>query len=187
MSWYTKFKQEKVVIQQSGKHNKFWRSKHNETDNSVTVSWGRLGTKGQSQVKQFDSEYSAINFIRGKISEKFRKGYEEVDTATADRLSIEAAIVGSQNKCHKCEWVEIVENGTYKTIDEQRLYHPDCNPGLLVSMQTKKEYDGKHDFDLLFGVEDCYLMTPFVWKKVEPGTDIHKLTQSVQEAIGRNL
>lgn len=46
----------------------------------VTVRWGRIGSDGQSQVKDFPSNYRASAFADKMIAEKLGKGYKEVGT-----------------------------------------------------------------------------------------------------------
>ena len=55
---------------------KFWQA--GRTGKDVTVSWGRIGTKGQLQVKQFSDEARAEREVQKLIAEKLRKGYTEV-------------------------------------------------------------------------------------------------------------
>jgi predicted DNA-binding WGR domain protein len=43
----------------------------------VTVSWGRIGTKGQMQIKQFADESRAAAELSKLVAEKLRKGYVE--------------------------------------------------------------------------------------------------------------
>jgi len=202
MSWADRYKEEKIVVQQAGNHNKFWAAYWDETSGNVYVRWGRLGTKGQSQVKHFGSNYAAANFIDGKYHEKRRKGYRDTDEAGQkitharfDEMCTEAAIVGTSNKCHKLQWVELTETGvnTYEftPINEDRLYAPDCNPGLLVELETKKEHDNRNRFKLLFtfeetfDVRDANRAAPN--QLVDSSHPLHDMTEKVEEAIGRRL
>ncbi|MEV7230104.1 DUF4132 domain-containing protein [Polymorphospora sp. NPDC051019] len=54
---------------------KFWRIDRNGS--SVTVSYGRLGTEGRTQVKHLGSEQAAIAHADRLVAEKVRKGYVE--------------------------------------------------------------------------------------------------------------
>lgn len=65
-------------------HSKFWEHEApwdmgNGTI-AIVVRWGRIGSYGQSQTKQFGSTYSAQSFLLEKIQEKLDKGYYEVDS-----------------------------------------------------------------------------------------------------------
>jgi predicted DNA-binding WGR domain protein len=59
-----------------GDSRKFWQI--GRTGGDVTVSWGRIGTKGQLQIKQLGDEARAERELQKLIGEKVRKGYVEV-------------------------------------------------------------------------------------------------------------
>jgi predicted DNA-binding WGR domain protein len=198
--WYDSFKDEQIVIQQNDESNKFWAAHWNDKTNQVFVRWGRLGTKGQSQVKSFPTQYSAVNFINTKFSEKQRKGYHNelhgkvITHAMLDRLHTEAAIVGTQNKCHDFKWVELTPNGSaidFKEISEDRLYDPDCSPGILVVFETRKEIDNRDRFTFLFTLEQTYDVRDSKRAAdnmlIKDGHPLRKMVVKVEEAIGRSL
>lgn len=195
MSWYDRYKEERILVQQRGEHNKFWAAHWDDQANKVHVRWGRLGTKGQSQVKDFGSQGQAINFIENKFHEKRRKGYTDkidgkvIDQGVFEKLATEAAIVGTQNKCHELQWVEIQDEdgGDYQPIGEERLFDPDCNPGLLVTLETRKKYDGDTHFRLLFTFDKCFKITPYRTTPIDKSSDLYKMTSKVEEAIGRSM
>jgi len=58
-------------------HSKFWEA--NLAGQSVGVHWGRIGTAGQYQVKDFPSEEDALDFFVRKKQEKIGHGYRDVD------------------------------------------------------------------------------------------------------------
>ncbi len=62
-----------------GTSNKFWRIE--VKDNAFTVVYGRVGTGGQTQTKEFDSNAEATKAADKLISEKVKKGYAEVTAA----------------------------------------------------------------------------------------------------------
>lgn len=188
--WLDKYKKETILIQQEGNHNKFWSSVVDEKTNKATIRWGRIGTKGQEQVKDFDNQYAATEFVRSKQAEKSRKGYRPIEKKKFDEMSIQAAIVGSSNKCRNFRWVEITDDANLKfsTCTEERLQNPDCNPGVFVEVETKKAYDGKNVFALLLTFTQVYDVTNgrniTLVTKTSP---IYDLTQKVEEALGRSL
>lgn len=196
MSWYDKYKEECILIQQEEQHNKFWAGRlENKT---VYIRWGRLGTKGQSQEKEFAGEYAAANFLQTKFNEKKRKGYtdrhrgKQIDGPVLEKLAVEAAIVGTSNKCHDMQWVEIAASNpiTFERISEERLFDPACTPGLLVSLETKKEYGGKTSFNLLFTGDAAYVADAVknaACAKIEKTDKLYELTKKVEEAVGRSL
>jgi predicted DNA-binding WGR domain protein len=60
---------------QQGSSNKFWRI--GQSGNDVTVVFGRVGTKGQSVIKNFDSPERAAREVAKLTLEKINKGYIE--------------------------------------------------------------------------------------------------------------
>ncbi len=60
---------------EQGSSRKFWRASLRGTE--LTVTYGRLGSSGQSTVKQFDSVERAQREMDKLVGEKLRKGYEE--------------------------------------------------------------------------------------------------------------
>ena len=58
-----------------GSSAKFWSIA--VSGNEVTVTYGRLGTKGQSQTKSFPSAAQAQQHAAGLMRQKLAKGYVE--------------------------------------------------------------------------------------------------------------
>jgi predicted DNA-binding WGR domain protein len=58
-----------------GKSEKFWEA--DLTGTAVTSRYGRIGTSGQTTVKEFDSPTKAEAYLRRVIAEKEKKGYSE--------------------------------------------------------------------------------------------------------------
>lgn len=71
-------------IYQDEKSHKFWDIETNGTD--LTVQYGKVGTTGQSQTKQFTSEEECKKAADKLIAEKTKKGY--VAPAPAEKLVI---------------------------------------------------------------------------------------------------
>lgn len=188
--WYDKFTKETILVYDADNSNKFWAAQMDKKTFKVTIRWGRLGTKGQSQEKDFAGEYAAGRFIESKMGEKTRKGYRPIEKKKFDELVIQSAIVGTSNKCRNFRWVEITDesNLKFKTITEDRLADPACNPGVFVELETKKEYSGKTMFALLFTFDKVFDVTDgrniTLVTKASP---IYELTGKVEEALGRTL
>src|SRR5689334_18671037 len=58
-----------------GKSNKFWQA--STAGSSMTVTFGKIGTNGQSQTKDFASATAATAEMEKLIREKTKKGYTE--------------------------------------------------------------------------------------------------------------
>jgi len=179
--------QETIYINTGKNHNKFWIVNIDKQTLTATIRWGRLGTQGQSQIKQFNNDWLLLNFIETKVIEKQRKGYHKTTKTIFDKLCIEAAIVGTSNKCKNFEWVDILNLSPpqYKTCDELRLQDPNCNPGITVIVETRKSYGGRNSFHILFTADTSIdLGTNQTITKANP---IYEMVQKVEEAIGRSL
>lgn len=64
-----------------GGSSKFWQIELEGTQ--FTVQWGKIGTAGQSQVKEFPSEAKALAEHDKLVAEKLKKGYVETGAAAA--------------------------------------------------------------------------------------------------------
>ncbi len=62
-----------------GNSAKFWQT--TVVGNQVTVRYGRLGTDGQTQTKEFGSPESAQKHADSLIASKLKKGYVECVSA----------------------------------------------------------------------------------------------------------
>ena len=65
-----------AVTYVAGTSSKFWQI--SRTGQVVFVTFGRIGTKGQTQVKDLATEAAAETHVNKLIAEKTRKGYAEV-------------------------------------------------------------------------------------------------------------
>jgi predicted DNA-binding WGR domain protein len=63
-----------------GTSNKFYEV--DVAGNGVSVTFGRIGTSGQTQTKQFGSPAEAQKHADKQITQKLKKGYVELTTAT---------------------------------------------------------------------------------------------------------
>src|SRR5687767_9714015 len=55
------------------KSKKFWRARKDKTD--LYVNWGRIGTDGQTQLKEFDSTAACEKEFEKLVDSKRAKGY----------------------------------------------------------------------------------------------------------------
>jgi len=187
-------------------HNKFYAFETDDTTHTVTTRWGRLGAKGQSATEHFGDKWDAQRYVNKKLQEKTRKGYRVCSKPDFDKANLAAAIVGTQNKVGDMNWIEVYINPeqingnlteiSYRKITEDRLSQPDCNPGLLVKIDTKKEYAGETEFTMIFAGEKVYKSIsngnvvsrstgqPF-FKPIEKTDAVYKLVEKIGEVLGR--
>ena len=60
----------------AGTSNKFWEISQSDTE--VTVRFGRIGSEGQTQTKDYGSWEGAAERVRKLVAEKLKEGYMEV-------------------------------------------------------------------------------------------------------------
>ena len=78
----------RVFVFQDFKSQKFWSIEVVGTD--VTVNYGKLGTAGQTQVKNYATTEEAEKAANKLIAEKTKKGYVETAEETAREMKVEA-------------------------------------------------------------------------------------------------
>ena len=78
----------RVFVFQDFKSQKFWSVDVQGTD--VIVNYGKLGTDGQTQVKNFSTVEEAEKAAAKLINEKTKKGYEETPEDEARGMKVEA-------------------------------------------------------------------------------------------------
>jgi predicted DNA-binding WGR domain protein len=81
---------------QDGSSNKFWKIELGA--NSYTVQFGRIGTAGQTQTKEFSSEAAARAAHDKLVTEKIKKGYKEVTGSRADTPAPASAALETRAK-----------------------------------------------------------------------------------------
>ncbi len=79
---------QKFFIYKDEKSQKFWNIEQNE--NCYTVVYGRLGTDGQTQTKEFPDQATCEKEVNKLISQKTKKGYVEADAETVANSKDEA-------------------------------------------------------------------------------------------------
>jgi predicted DNA-binding WGR domain protein len=73
------------------KSRKFWRARVDGTQ--LEINYGRIGTKGQTQLKEFDSEERCRKEMDKVAASKIKKGYWEEGGQDAESAPAEAAPV----------------------------------------------------------------------------------------------
>lgn len=186
--WLNQHVEETILIHQGDNHNKFWTIRWDNTTKTIHTRWGRIGTAGGSKETPADV-HTAPAIISRKQHQKMAEGYRKIKSSDFDKLTIQAAIVGSQNKCHDLQWVEISSDGehiSWHVISEDRLYDPNCNPGLLLKLETRK-CGGETSFQLLFSVEKCYKVSDDSLFPITEGHALYSITKKIEEAISVKL
>lgn len=91
-----------------GTSKKFWAIELEEI--RFTVNWGRLGTTGQTQTKEFASNGDAKKEYEKLVAEKLKKGYAEVGAGSATSTSTSQAPSKKPAKSKKADEVAAAPN-----------------------------------------------------------------------------
>ena len=74
--------------------SKFWEMDYTEGESSFTVTYGRIGTDGQTQTKEFPTAEKALSESLKLINEKTKKGYLELGALRAEGRSTDEPFAG---------------------------------------------------------------------------------------------
>jgi cell wall assembly regulator SMI1/predicted DNA-binding WGR domain protein len=128
-----------------GKSDKFWDIElHGE---SFTIKWGRTGTEGQSQVKEFASEAEAKKAHDKLVAEKIKKGYVETDAAPSPLALLQEREGRTQQegrKTVKDAWARI-QAWCAKNAPDVKL-SPGCSANELDSLEASLGVNLPEDF-----------------------------------------
>lgn len=133
----------RVFVFQDFKSQKFWSVDVQGTD--VVVNYGKLGTDGQTQVKNFASLEEAEKAAGKLIAEKTKKGYVETAEETAKEMKVEAKKFGLTYDDYEND-VQLIDKikkdkklGTYKqlTIGCWNYEEGDCSELVAWMIENK--------------------------------------------------
>lgn len=208
-----------VLINRADGHNKFWRATMTSHGDKfiVTRNWGRIGQVGSDKTEIFPTEYSALLNIRKLIAEKERDSYTKISDKEFERQTAIASAIGTANKILEVKWLEFTDSSpahsyielrnytlpTVKDADinyvyttEERLSSPDCNPGLMLDIETKKKYQESNRHCLIIAEDKIYssialrgYSADHIWKYkadvslIKEDHPLYALAQKVQKAI----
>lgn len=203
----------KIYICQEDSSNKFWR--YEETGTSVKIQWGRLGLKGQEQVKDFHSTYQMQDFLEKKVSEKINGGYKEVTPEEYEVLASMAETIGTGCKIDEMvfvRWWKSTTNqlGKLEHLSIKELHKPDVEPLVYARVVGRRRPNEEEPpvIELLIDTDGAYAITTAykntygrhqtigkgtydlplcAVEDVKPGHDYEKLVAAVGQCITKML
>src|SRR4028119_1391297 len=89
------------LVFHEGSSHKFWRIARAGTANVVT--FGKVGTAGQAQTKEFANEAAAQAVFDKLVAEKLSKGYADAGTSNGSTPSTAASPVAKPAKSAKAQ------------------------------------------------------------------------------------
>lgn len=169
-----------MLVCKDGKSNKFWTydiSQNMCGEYVLQITYGRIGTKGQTTSKIFLSGWEAQHFANNKIHEKTGKGYHRTGEDEYRFLCLLAAIVGTGNKVEEAAIV-VAQFDAFSAyeVKPQVLADPTIEPSFIVGIRLRDKKGATDPYYLcinnkytllLKGVERTeYLRT--AWGPIEP-------------------
>ncbi len=89
------------------KSHKFWQIEDFET--SFTVTYGKVGGKGQSKTKEFDNEDDMLDAIAKLIDQKLKKGYKSSTTILVEKWDEELQKIIKESATNSPESIEKIK------------------------------------------------------------------------------
>lgn len=85
-----------ALTYQDGSSNKFWNIE--VTGNSFIVTYGKIGTVGQTQTKTYDNEDKCLKEAEKLLSEKLKKGYQGSGESESVNSSVSSKTKETESK-----------------------------------------------------------------------------------------
>jgi predicted DNA-binding WGR domain protein len=152
-----------IYINDNFHHNKHWTIEINEKKRKITITNGRIGTKGYAREKQFATTEALVKHVQRKIHEKLGKGYRKIPKDEFDRLTLSAQLLGTRNKLDKHHWINLtlisssrtIRNrhgslesidgshyiATWDTVEDTQIANPNYSPALLIYFVTPHSHN----------------------------------------------
>lgn len=175
-------------------NNKYWSGIVTDS-NEVLLEWGRIGDTLQSKRKSFDSEYSANSFLDGKVKEKKRKGYTELNILSGSGTVVVNHDKGSLKEIAKSQIVS--DDETKKLIE--KLTEANIHNILTSTTLTYSQDTGLFatplgivtDISIKEARQKLNLMSPYVEQSDFENSDYIELLNSflrlIPQKVGRKL
>lgn len=130
------------------KSNKFWWINYDGL--SFAVNFGKTGTNGRYQVKEFDSEEECKKEAEKMIAQKMKKGYiEDFDYDFIDHFYFDDEEIGLHPKTSHPNFQEHFTDELYFSCgDEEAPFGSDEGSDTLADMQELVRKKGWFDFSL---------------------------------------
>lgn len=149
------------------KSSKFWQIALSD-DGSTTVTFGRIGSAGQSKSKVHDDDDAAAAFFEKQIASKLKEGYVEVSTSTKRSAAAESAGSISFTDSPPYPHFKLSELTYSVTDDGLELRFDTLPPGPAHSRANKKKRGDDDDEDEEDEDEDDWF-SKSAWDNYGPG------------------
>lgn len=139
----------RAFVYKDEKSNKFWWI--NYDGNDFAVNYGKNGTNGKYEIKEFDSEEDCQKRALKLIDQKIRKGYKEAfDFDFINRFYFDDEEIGPHRKTSHPNYVEhFKEDFYYDCGGEEAPFGNDEGSDALEELEGHIKKFGNHDIALL--------------------------------------
>lgn len=139
----------KVVLRfADDKSDRFWwvESQNNE----FVLNWGKMGTSGRYQIKEYDTDEECEKEILKLIAQKKKKGYQDFGQFDfIDHFYFDDEEIGLHPlTSHPAFRAHFVEDFYYDCVDEEAPFGSDEGSDTLSDMQSVVRKKGLFDFSL---------------------------------------
>lgn len=148
-----------MLVCQDNEHNKFWTFDIVPCGTSsweCSITYGRIGTKGQVTRKMFIGKLNAEVYAAGKKAEKRSKGYVQVSKEEFDLMKIQAQIMGTGNKIEDTMILVEVGDDRLYSIPPKAAYDPSLKVCLGVIFRLREEGQATPAYFVMFKDDDVY-------------------------------
>ena len=124
-----------IFINQTGESNKFWTIE--QFDEKYIVQWGKLGTEGRSNEKEFATKVECSKEIEKLIKEKIHKGYSE----TKELTNIPEKTISEYKPMDVEEFWKVISSFNWKkTGDDEAVLRPALKKLVSMTVEDIKQF-----------------------------------------------
>lgn len=125
----------RIFINQTEDSNKFWTIE--QFDEKYIVQWGKLGTEGRSNEKEFATAVECSKEIEKLIKEKINKGYSE----TKDLTNIPVKPISEYKPMDEEVFWQIISSFNWKkTGDDDAVLRPALKKLVSMTVEDIKQF-----------------------------------------------
>ncbi len=174
-----------ILIDTSGKSNKFWMVRYNTATNNVESRWGRLGTNGQSKTESGSRSYADTLYYNKRTKRSAQ--YRECSKEQYERLQACCKALGTSNKMTNIRWVDIAD-GMARVVTVEELAHPKVTPGIMATIEIKGTKKRKGSIsEVILASEGLMTNTPYGVVAVDDNHPLFDLSEKIYAAISAGL
>ncbi|MEN5231607.1 DUF4240 domain-containing protein [Sphingobacterium faecium] len=132
---FSKPKMKRIFINQTGDSNKFWITE--QIDEKYIVKWGKIGTEGRSNEKEFATKEECSKEIEKLVKEKINKGYSE----TKDLINIPIKQISAYRPMNEEVFWEIISSFNWSKLgNDDAVLKPALKKLICMTVDDIKQF-----------------------------------------------